>query len=363
MGRLKRFSLIVFILAAAGFAFLYVTKVLANDRKGPEISMDSDSVEISVEDDTSILLNGITARDARDGDVTDSLVIENISSFMSDGSRVVSYAAFDSEGNVSKAQRNVTYSDYRSPQFILKAPLSYNTGKSGVDISAEDILDGDITRNIQISMEEYYDFSEEGEYTLNFLVSNSAGDVSTLTATVDIHSSSSRRPVITLTDYIVYVDQGSRRLDYASYLDKITVGNVTYDLNEEPEEVIYYDYLGEPVDDPENYYGTLYDEDGNATEYVEPDDTFRITKDDIRIRGTVDYNKAGSYEVVYTYSPATDEGSASGIVSSESSGTVRLIVVVDDGQVSVGGSLTFIEDDTLNYIDGDTGNEGSGGGN
>ncbi len=100
-------GLIVLCIAlGAGTAAVAAT----NDRKGPEIDVPS-GADVTYEEgsDTSSLLEGVTATDDKDGDVTDSLVIENI--FPSDDrtSASVVYAAKDSHNNVSKVTRHVNY--------------------------------------------------------------------------------------------------------------------------------------------------------------------------------------------------------------------------------------------------------------
>lgn len=83
---------------------------VSSDRKGPEIEVPS-GADVTYEEgsDTAFLLEGVTAVDDRDGDVTSSLVIENI--FLSDDhtSASVIYAAKDSHNNVTKVTRRVNY--------------------------------------------------------------------------------------------------------------------------------------------------------------------------------------------------------------------------------------------------------------
>lgn len=83
---------------------------VSSDRKGPEIEVPS-GADVTYEEgsDTAFLLEGVTAVDERDGDVTSSLVIENI--FLSDDhtSASVIYAAKDSHNNVTKVTRRVNY--------------------------------------------------------------------------------------------------------------------------------------------------------------------------------------------------------------------------------------------------------------
>ena len=100
-------GLIVLCVAlGAGTAAVVVT----DDRKGPEIELPADG-DVTYEEgsDTAPLLEGVTATDEKDGDVTDSLVIENICPNDDHTSASVVYAAKDSHNNVSKATRRVNY--------------------------------------------------------------------------------------------------------------------------------------------------------------------------------------------------------------------------------------------------------------
>lgn len=87
-----------------------VAVVVTDDRKGPEIELPADG-DVTYEEgsDTAPLLEGVTATDEKDGDVTDSLVIENIFPNDDHTSASVVYAAKDSHNNVSKATRRVNY--------------------------------------------------------------------------------------------------------------------------------------------------------------------------------------------------------------------------------------------------------------
>lgn len=100
-------GLIVLCVAlGAGTAAVVVT----DDRKGPEIELPADG-DVTYEEgsDTASLLEGVTATDEKDGDVTDSLMIENIFPNDDHTSASVVYAAKDSHNNVSKATRRVNY--------------------------------------------------------------------------------------------------------------------------------------------------------------------------------------------------------------------------------------------------------------
>ena len=101
---------------------------LRTDNVVPKITIsDSGIPEMSVYKPEA-LLEGVTATDDRDGDVTSSIVVESVGSIMDDATVTVTYAAFDSSGNVAKAQRTVRYTDYKSPRFTLKESLDFTYG-------------------------------------------------------------------------------------------------------------------------------------------------------------------------------------------------------------------------------------------
>lgn len=81
-------------------AFLY----LRQDRTVPVISFEENDIIYSDSIDPALLLEGVTAYDSQDGDVTDSLTIEKISD-TSDGNVIITYAALDGANNVGKATR------------------------------------------------------------------------------------------------------------------------------------------------------------------------------------------------------------------------------------------------------------------
>ena len=61
-------------------------------------------------------------------------MIESVSTFLEKGRRLVSYAAFDRDGHVAKASRQLIYTDYHSPKISCAKPFSFPVG-------TQDILD------------------------------------------------------------------------------------------------------------------------------------------------------------------------------------------------------------------------------
>ena len=68
-------------------------------------------------------MSGVKAIDEVDGDVSDTLVIENHSKISDDNKINVTYAAYDKSNNVAKVTRIIEYTDYQLPQFKLNKPL------------------------------------------------------------------------------------------------------------------------------------------------------------------------------------------------------------------------------------------------
>ncbi len=104
---MKRSRIIGMALAGANVilvllcAFLYLGK----DRQEPEITFQAVDAVYQEGMDTEALLTGVTARDTRDGDLSDRIVIERISEDRQNKTVVVFYAVSDGAGNVARASR------------------------------------------------------------------------------------------------------------------------------------------------------------------------------------------------------------------------------------------------------------------
>lgn len=74
------------------------------DRNAPVISFEEAELTYQEGMDETALLEGVSAADDRDGDVTGALIVEKISE-TSDGNVIVTYAVMDSSNNVAKRSR------------------------------------------------------------------------------------------------------------------------------------------------------------------------------------------------------------------------------------------------------------------
>lgn len=267
---------LLFLLSAAAFAAYNVISRLAEDHTPPEITCESDSISVSVEDEPSALLDGVKAEDNRDGDLTKDVRVSFMSNFTEPGKRTITYAVFDKANNAATMERTLEYTDYTSPQIQLSAPLRYSLEEMAdvnltENMSVEDCLDGDLTSQIRATYNEGVYVSQAGDYTLTVQVSNSAGDTCSvpLTLTVVDPSDDSQRdkyyPI--LSKYIVYTGAGEQ-VDLASLVTGVERNGSEYLFSE-----------GEQSGLP-----------GGPETVV--------------ISGNVDYNTAGTYIVDYSYTSA-----------------------------------------------------------
>lgn len=217
---------LMLIAVCLGILFGYLTLVnLWADNTPPEILITDQRLEISALDSREALLQGVTAQDDEDGDVTDSLVVENVRLLRQDGTVTVTYAAFDSAHNVSKKTREVLYSDYESPRFDLKQPLMFSQRSYDLLklITAHDMLDGDITGRIRATALDEVATDFQGTYKVRFQVTNSLGDTVDLVLPVDVYTPGLNEVAMTLTEYLIYLEPGDQ-FNARDYLDELTVG-------------------------------------------------------------------------------------------------------------------------------------------
>ena len=92
------------------------------DKENPVITSDSDRMQVSVNDDEKKLKKGLKAVDNKDGDITDQIMIGKQSKFVEKGISNVQFLVFDSSNNVGSITKEIEYTDYTSPTFVLTHP-------------------------------------------------------------------------------------------------------------------------------------------------------------------------------------------------------------------------------------------------
>ena len=299
--RLTKCSMLIFIAAVAYFSFFQWKIKSKEDSSGPEISMESDTITISVGAGEDELMQGVSARDRKDGDVSASLVVESLSSFTDTNTRTVTYAAFDSDNHISRSSRKVIYSDYRPPVFHLELPLQFPVNSTNIlsSLSVSDVIDGDITSSVKFLPQGEFSVETPGIYQVEFRAINSAGDVAVMNAPLEIFDPAvSRGPVITLSDYLIYLEK-NEEFDPEEYLLSIKMGTHTYDIVE-----------GQ----------------GNYDMEIRPEgEKIVVGSDYIDIDDKVNTDAAGNYTVTYSRTVETEN-------EDTITGSVQMIVIVRDGQ-------------------------------
>lgn len=221
---MKKRNLILTILLAVClvlFGLFWAYNRVREDNKAPQITIDQPELipEISVQDPQDVMLQGVSAWDSRDGDVTDLVIVEKITKLDVSGQVQVTYAAFDKSGNVAKVQRTFQYTDYEGPRFSLTGPLVYTKGITYdvLDrVQAYDLRDGDIRHRIKTTMMDTSPLSEEGNHNIQFRVTNSLGDTESLILPAEVVASGRYSGQVQLTDYLIYLPMGAtfRAEDY-----------------------------------------------------------------------------------------------------------------------------------------------------
>ena len=280
------FVVIFFIISVLLFGGYTLIRAVTVDRTLPIIEMDSDEVTISVKGGDAAILEGIKASDEKDGDITGNLFVESKSTFIEKGIFKATIAVADSDNHVTKVERKVTYSDYRSPQFTLTEPLKFLTTRENRDdlniaesLTANDVVDGNISNKIKISSEYSINGYTPGDYKMEFIVTNSMGDTSRLPVTVNIYSALEENglPEIILSNYLINIPVGEGA-DIAALIDQIEYHNETFRRGEDG-----------------NLYNGEFDAEGNP---------IMFDWSAIQIDTDADWNTPGVYEVKITF---TDE--------------------------------------------------------
>ncbi len=85
----------------AAVIFMYIEK----DKTAPAFAFSDNDAVYEEGMDTGLFMTGVTASDNVDGNVTDRIIIEKITTNRQQGIAVVYYAVSDSKGNVARASR------------------------------------------------------------------------------------------------------------------------------------------------------------------------------------------------------------------------------------------------------------------
>lgn len=215
MRNLKIFVIALFLFSTVAFSAFFAYDRLMVDHTAPQIVCDGQPLNVSVKASDAELCAGLTAYDDVDGDITDRIVVRKVSQLVGDNVAQISYAVFDSSSNICVYSRYIYYTDYHKPRFSITQPLIYNVNSTitlADRLKATDTIDGDISARIRVNASQV-DKTIEGEYILPVRVTNSSGDTANIDLTILIQNYTSRHPFIRLSDYLIYVEQGTELTD------------------------------------------------------------------------------------------------------------------------------------------------------
>lgn len=222
MRHVRRITVIVFGLAVILYILTSIKLKMESDNTVPAITSDRDVLQVSVDASEEDLLEGLTASDEKDGDLTQDIVVGSISKFVKRGTVNISYVVFDQNNNAGQFIRKCEFTDYSSPEFSLAESLDFQVGETVkvLDIlTANDSLDGDITDKIRI-VASNVDNRQPGRYTVSVQVTNDYGDTVEQDLIININNYITNSPDIVLSDYLVYVEKGST-FSPRTYVEKV----------------------------------------------------------------------------------------------------------------------------------------------
>lgn len=190
MKYVRTITVVLFVLTLAAYIISSVMFNRNDDAVKPIIESTADTIQVSVKDGPEALLQGLTASDDKDGNLTDRIIVGKQTRFVKEGICDVTYLVFDSGNNVGEYTRQVEYTDYESPKFKITKPLEYKLGEEVKILDRLKVIDsieGDISDKIKI-VSSNVDNTQLGAYEVGVEASNSFGDTITKKLTVKIVS-------------------------------------------------------------------------------------------------------------------------------------------------------------------------------
>lgn len=229
--KLLRILLVITLVAVTClYGFSTVSLQLQGAHIGPSLTCSSDTLDISVNDfNEATLLQGVTAQDQQDGDLTSHILVSGVSKMVNNASRVT-YVVFDSDRNMASLDRTIHFTDYTSPKFRILEPLHYSSNESIALLDrllVEDVIDGDITGSTRISYLATTDIASI--YTIDLQVTNSMGDTVKQTLPI-ICSDWAPNGQIVLDTYLLYLNQGAR-FNAREHLVRLETGRETREIS------------------------------------------------------------------------------------------------------------------------------------
>lgn len=233
---MHKIILIVFLIVLVAFSGIKIYMFVTTNGKGPTISFDKKEIKVKTSAKDEVLLEGVTAKDEKGNDVTDSIIIEGYSKLLKHNKRKITYIAYDANNNIGKGTRVIKYKNYKSPVIKSRESLEiYGTADNANILTAlkcKDCIDGDISNNIQIDSSKYTYTQDATKIAYNVSVTNSAGDTTSMQIPYVIHEvdNPNAYPQVVLNDYIIYAKKGTK-FSSRDYIKCVQIGSSLYQIS------------------------------------------------------------------------------------------------------------------------------------
>lgn len=153
--------------------------------QAPTISF-ADDLHLHLGQKSFNLMDGVSAHDVKDGDLTNKVVLCSTVDVNTEGTYQVTYQVTDSAGHKTSATRDVVVTN--------DAPVIHVSGNNQTEVghafdplqgvTADDYQDGDLTTEIKVAGN--VDTSKPGDYELTYTITDKNGTVTTLKRTVTV---------------------------------------------------------------------------------------------------------------------------------------------------------------------------------
>ena len=294
---------VCFLLLTVIMTVVSTTRGEEASNSAPIINSSMDPLTVSCDYSREDLLKGLTAYDAEDGYITDSIIPGVFTGFKEKGVSEIDYYVYDSDANCGRYKRDIIFSDYSSPEVTLSDPLVFyvKDASDGVvmnRIYGKDRLDGDV-KHIKVNSSDI-DYETAGDYTISISLINSFGDTADYDLPVHIIRRTAYRGLeIRLNENLICIKSGTE-FNPEDFVEEVELYQ-TEDLV--PQE--YWVFNMQPnVDTSE--VGTFVqeaelDQTEDKTEELVPEEEWVIN-----IQSNVNTSKAGVYEVRYLINKEND---------------------------------------------------------
>lgn len=220
-------TVLVFLITLLLFGLFYIKEQTSKDYTYPKITIESEVLDVSIHDTEEYLLQGVTAYDKKDGDLTSKVIVESISKFKKDQTSIVTYAVMDSNKHVVKNSRTIRYTDYTAPTFYLRKPLIFQVEENVAirsAVGAVDCMEGDISDKVTILATDYVG-NTAGVFSVSLQATNNAGDIIYLDLPIFVEEINRQALTIELSKYLIYLDKGISP-DFEKYVTAVYSGAI-----------------------------------------------------------------------------------------------------------------------------------------